>query len=808
MKNLYKNRNILHITFFMAAFFIPIIGMLCILLSRHFYPFGQNLLFTMDMRTQYVEFFSSLRYVFDTDNSIFCSYSRSLGGNYIGLYAYYLANPLSFLVTLFPVEKIYIGILILTLIKIGLCGLTFAMLGRFLLTEQTQDCSLQQFFLLPLSVSYALMSYNMVYSQALMWLDGVIFLPVIILSVEKLLRSHKRLPLILSLAACFWCNYYTGYMLALFASLYVLFRLGIDLGKPNWTIAVHKFGTFALCGILSGMLCAPLLIPVAMDLFSGKITGVTVDYDGITGFTLFDFAKMFLNGAYNSLTYATIPTVYFGYFAFALALAFFFIKAISRREKLLAALFLLILYFSMYFNKLNVIWHGFKAPNSYPYRDAFLFSFLCLYLAQIALLHGLNSPRTTQWKPWKCAALFLGLMLFVAADMGFNGREIFYHIEDEYDYDRLEDFENYLVTTEPFVADIWESDTDLYRVNQLYEYSKNDAMLWGYNGLAHYSSTYNQAVNDTTRDFGMAADWLWNSGYGATPLTDSLLGVKYVLARYPLPENYHLLAESGHYTYAYENPLALPLAFVAPLAEATPQFAENVFVNQNRILQGISGEALDYFSPVEFTREQTDEAWIFRFTAPAGEPLYLYIPSEEYSYTNVYVNDAFAGNYFSSETKCCLYLGTFDSAESVIVKVCPSDFIKIGTPQIYSLSMENLAATLSVLRDGGIHITSHKSGRIAGTVTAVKDSYIVTSLPYDKGWTIKIDNQKIPAICYADTFMAIPVNAGEHTITFSYVSPGVTTGMIVFFVGLIICIWFLYATRPLTQKEGVNSFSE
>ena len=104
MKNKAKKKTFLwvDILLYASAFFISVTGMLFILKSRGFYPFKDNTLFIMDMQSQFMEFLASLRYTINGDNSIFYSWSRSLGGNYLGLYAYYLASPLSWITIFSP----------------------------------------------------------------------------------------------------------------------------------------------------------------------------------------------------------------------------------------------------------------------------------------------------------------------------------------------------------------------------------------------------------------------------------------------------------------------------------------------------------------------------------------------------------------------------------------------------------------------------------------------------------------------------------------------------------------------------------
>ena len=69
----------------------------------------------------------------------------------------------------------------LTCIKIGLAGMSFALFLRLAFNKRP-------WAILLFACCYALMSYSSVYSLSIMWLDGLIFLPMIMLGIERLLK--------------------------------------------------------------------------------------------------------------------------------------------------------------------------------------------------------------------------------------------------------------------------------------------------------------------------------------------------------------------------------------------------------------------------------------------------------------------------------------------------------------------------------------------------------------------------------------------------------------------------------------------
>ena len=107
------------------AFLIPVALMYLVYVAMEIHPFGDNSVLVLDLNGQYVYFFEALRNFIRGDASLLYSFSRALGGEFMGMYAYYLASPLSYIVVLFPQTRILEALLCIILLKTGLCGLTF-----------------------------------------------------------------------------------------------------------------------------------------------------------------------------------------------------------------------------------------------------------------------------------------------------------------------------------------------------------------------------------------------------------------------------------------------------------------------------------------------------------------------------------------------------------------------------------------------------------------------------------------------------------------------------------------------------------
>lgn len=783
------------------AFLIPILIMLIILNIGGFYPFGDKTMFIMDMRDQYLEFFASLRDIFSGDNSLFFSWSRSMGGNYMGLFAYYIASPLSFITLFFSVKNLTVAILVLTLLKLGLCGLSFSVYGNYIRKRTHSNTGA---FLLIFSICYSMLSYNMVYSLCPMWLDGVILLPAILLGVEKIIDGKKGLHYMLALTALFICNYYTGYMVGIFTAFYMIYRILCEYRKGQsemgWRACGIRILRFTGTTFLALGLSAPVLLPVIKDLIQGKLSAQNYRPDITTNFENFtDVFSKLTNGVYDSITNAGLPAIYCGYLTLLLAVVFFFLRKISIREKIGAAVIILFLALSFYFTEWDIAWHGFQYPNWFPYRYAFVFSFFILYMA-VRACYALPHNNFLS-KKWRYAVLISVLVLAVSFEMEHNGEVLLAGLDGEFHYSTVEDYENFIDKAKPLVDEIQSQDTDFYRINQGFEFSKNDAMLLGYNGMTHYSSTFNAAVNSLMPKLGIAQSHIWNSGYGSNPMLDSLFAVRYVLNDKPVSGEYVKISDTPQGAASYRNDNALPIAYSAPARTLTPNLdTPNPFTNQNTFLNGIAGTDTAFFTEYSYTTEQPDNSWNYTFTADSENPVYLYMQSANGSWADVYVNDNWMGNYFSTETNCSLYLGTFSAGQKVTVSVSPSQPITIDYAIIAQLHIDKLEQTLGDLKQNGMKITSHTGGHLSGTIQVPEGQKILTSIPYDTGWSVTVDGEKITPEVFADTFMALTATPGEHEIEFTYVSPGFTTGILLFAAALLIAALYFSAAKSYLLK--------
>lgn len=243
-----------------SAFFIPFVLIVILYAVEGLSPFGSNTLLVSDSFGQYDSFWMYYRELLSGGQDAFYSLEKTLGGSLAGIYAYYLASPFNLIFCLFPAEKLPLALHLIILLKLSLCSMSFAVFW-----DRTRSRS---WTTLLLSTAYALCAYCVGFSWCIMWLDGVMLLPLIALGLHYLTDRGKPWIYILSLGAAIICSYYIGFMLCIFSVLYYIYLLMMkgSLKSVDW----RGVGRFIISSALAGAVSAVVLLPGLLSMTGGK----------------------------------------------------------------------------------------------------------------------------------------------------------------------------------------------------------------------------------------------------------------------------------------------------------------------------------------------------------------------------------------------------------------------------------------------------------------------------------------------------------------------------------------------------------
>ncbi len=617
---------------YLLSFLIPVIIMLMVYATSEIYPCGDKTLLFRDLRGQYVSYFSAFRNALLGDGNLLYSFTKEMGGNMFGLTAYYIMSPFNIILALFPKEMITESILVITLLKIGACGLTLSIF----LKKSFENFG---YFSIIFSSAYALMAYNTMYQSNIMWLDGVILLPLVLISIDNIINKKKILAYIITLALCIITNFYIGFIICIFSVIYFIYRIAVSsiYNKKYFSKSViyNRFKYFLLGSILGGALSSFVLIPTVYALLGGKAKFEFFSATIQENFKMFDIlSKFYINGLVNNDILKGLPNIYCGIFIAILFILYFFNKCIKRREKIFSIMVVGILLVSFYVNKIDYIWHGFNKPVGFPYRYSFLFSFFMILLAYKAyinikeisnksivitlisicvlsvIMFRLNYVYLSKFNiilstalsvvyciliiikknkiSWDNLLTFL-IIILMLGELGIHALEI----NMKLNYAKRSEFVRYNLELDSILSSIKHKDNSFYRVGKSFVYNTNDPMLLNYNGLSHFSSMYKVYVKDFLGKMGyISSKVLFGEGMTSTVTANSLLDVKYILSKEndgELYNSYYNLLGSTYGINVYENPYYLPLGFMVnkDITNLNIEDEKNPFKIQDDILDSM-----------------------------------------------------------------------------------------------------------------------------------------------------------------------------------------------------------------------------
>ena len=123
--------------------------------------------------------------------------------------------------------------------------------------------------------------------------------------------------------------------------------------------------------------------------------------------------------------------------------------------------------------------------------------------------------------------------------------------------------------------------------------------------------------------------------------------------------------------------------------------------------------------------------------------------------------------------------------------------ISFQNPQVLALDTVAYRLAVDKIKDNGVDMKVGKHSA-EGTVNSNKAQTLITTIPYDEGWSAKIDGKKVETKAFQNAFVSIHVPKGKHKVTFSYMPKGFIAGAVSFIVAIGMFVLYL---RMLKSKK-------
>ena len=429
------------------------------------------------------------------------------------------------------------------------------------------------------------------------------------------------------------------------------------------------------------------------------------------------------------------------------------------------------------------------------------------------------------------------------------------------------------------VKDIYEKDDEkFFRLEMSRWYTTNDPAVYRYRGISQFSSEANSKFARTLEVLGIAATitsnrYLYSS---ATPVFNSIMSIKYLMTRED-DTNYNLdsvvfeeLSDMRKSTIdeedesetqivnIYENKYWLPLGFaVSEDIKEINVNEQNIFITQNDLIKKAAGITEDVFKSIEqsgvnndnltesrskygvYTYSMTDKSRKGTvnhvYTSDIAQQVYIYLKSTRTPSSmkaSVSVNGA-SKSYEVNRgiTIDCGYVqADQDINVSFDIEASESGSFNIFVAGFSEAVFKN---GYDILNSSPFIIEKFKDTDIKGTIEVDSDGLFFTSIPYDKGWNLKIDGKKVEINPLSeaeindvnnnakkaddtkkvderqikkitDGFITAPISAGTHTIELYYITDGLIPGILITLLsaGIIVGLEFLLKNNKKQKKSN------
>ena len=848
VKTYFKNKYLYWLSFLLPT---------CIFASYFLYR-GQEIL-TVDLGQQYIDFLAFYKTnLFSNPLNFIFTFSNGLGNSLIGTSAYYLNSPFNFLLLLFSNSSLPTAILLIISLKVGVIGLSsFFYFQKFFKGDN-------KIFALAASLAFALSGFVVSYNLNLMWLDSLILLPLLLDAIDKLFEQKKHYFYLTMITFLLWLtNFYTGFMVLFFGLLYFITAL-INRSFSR-KIVFHYFAK----SLLGTTLAAFVLLPAFFEILNGKIKSDTTLSLGFQ-FAPYQIVDKLVIGAFNfDEMEKGLPNIFVTSIFVLLCLLYFINHHFSLKEKVTSATLLLFLFFSFSFNPLVLLWHLGQYPVWYPARFSFIFSFYAIYLGVQVLAHthkfNLTSKVVTLLLVVGLSAFFLLnihkkeflnqnniilTILFLLCSLliilffnyrwipviffGIVGLEVSINLLaslDNISYQKNFDYANFTNNVSQSTAYLHKYDSGLYRTEKTFTRSDDDPFSNNYYGVSNFNSISDRAVINLVDFLGLENNDNSFTNNFATPLSDSLLGIKYNIVpiknRRNLPEKDQVVFTNAFYRpdlvtntvvksfkqlQIRKNSSALPLIFISPTYEKLTFYNNMPAMNQNNLFDAVIGQKYDFFNGLyltnpsklkntkhtknlsEYKKINKNKIATVTFSISSFQkgPYYLELPSNlTNNITSITVNNHQLNNDDLGISNKLLNIGYYSPNTPIkIVFTLNSENINLNGIRVLQFREDEFNKIIRKFNQK--QPVTHQTSPISLTLdyTTQKNEILNSTIPYSENWLIFDNGKLLKKQKFAHTFLSATLKKGTHHLTLVYVPIAFIIGLIISIISVILLFIF------------------
>lgn len=112
-------------------------------------------------------------------------------------------------------------------------------------------------------------------------------------------------------------------------------------------------------------------------------------------------------------------------------------------------------------------------------------------------------------------------------------------------------------------------------------------------------------------------------------------------------------------------------------------------------------------------------------------------------------------------------------------------------PRLVNINSTLLRSKISQVNNKKqMHLTTFRDNYLSGKINTTKNENLVTTIPYSRGWKVKVDGKPVKVSRTLNVFIGLNMKPGKHTVVMRYRTPGLLIGVITSIIGIILLVVF------------------
>lgn len=837
--NKLNKKDYLHLT--ILTLFVLLIAFVT---TRGEYIYGS----VTDWKDQHFLFAEYFRNLFYQTGELIPELALNIGGGQnIFNFAYYgLLNPIILLSYLFPFIDMMHYVVISSILIVIISGVMFY---KWLKNNEIESniCFLTTFIFITAS-PLILHSH-----RHIMFINYMPFLILGLIGIDKYFKDKKFYLMTVSTFLMIFTSYYysiTGIIVLGIYYIYKYINLNDKIDIKNFIISLIKFIYFIFLGI---MMAAVLLLPVFSTILSGRnlttkdlnvfslfIPNIDIGYIlynsygiGLTSIALFSLISwIFSHNKEKKLTSIFLIII------FCIPLFLYLLNGtLYINAKALIPFLPLMCYIIS--ESITKIFN-----NEFPIKKVILMMMIIIFIS-----YFMNDHKIFEIFLLDCVFVIASILLYYFK----NKKGLIYipliilsfincfivNFDDEL-YSKKDYQKDFNTEISDDITEITNSDHDFYRINNNLNTLSTSNKIYNmhYYQSSLYSSTYNGFYNNFYVNVFQNEIPYRNSvinGETKNLLYQIYMGEKYIITKNQQNLGYKLIKENQDYNI-YENMDYLPIGYASKNILGYDTYGKLSYpYNIEALLNNIIvDETIDkeYISSIENYEISNLENLVKDLEFTIDNDSY-YINLDNYKTINIPLENKLSNkilfiSFDMQLSQSCSKGDTYIIINGIKNKLtCKSwkyhnnnytfNYV-LATPDIEKLEIKfskgeflinNINAyTLDYTEIEHLNDSIDKfefdyertiGNKIVGNINVTNDGYFILKVPYDKGFEIYIDDNKVEILNVNDGFIGTKINKGEHNIRIIYHAPFLLLGKIISILGII-----LFIISIIVNKNYIN----